>query len=76
VAVTVHAVWIEVLEADGIAPATHFFDFGGHSIAAMRVMSRLRREWGVALPTRLIFDHPVLSDFTAAATDRLREAVR
>jgi acyl carrier protein len=62
---TVRRIWTEVLKATPDGPETHFFDFGGHSLSAMRVMSRLRREWDVKFPTRLIFDHPVLSDFTA-----------
>ncbi|MDQ2835879.1 MAG: phosphopantetheine-binding protein [Actinomycetota bacterium] len=68
VAATIHDVWAEVLEAETIEPQTHFFDAGGHSVAAMRVMIRLRREWDVALPTRLIFDQPVLADFTSATS--------
>ncbi len=62
---TVVRIWAEVLKARVDRPETHFFDFGGHSIAAMRVITRLRREWDVVFPTRLIFDHPVLGDFTA-----------
>ncbi|MFI1567901.1 phosphopantetheine-binding protein [Streptomyces sp. NPDC020490] len=62
---TVLRVWTEVLKAEPDGPATHFFDFGGHSLAAMRAVTRLRRDLSVPVPTRLIFDHPVLSDFTA-----------
>ncbi len=63
--VTVLRIWTEVLKAAPDGPETHFFDFGGHSLAAMRAITRLRRELSVPVPTRLIFDHPVLSDFTA-----------
>ena len=67
----IRAAWAEILTADDIEPDTHFFDFGGHSVTAMRMMMRLRRELDTALPTRLIFDHPVLSDFTEATLEQL-----
>jgi len=64
---TVVRIWTEILGELPENTRTHFFDFGGQSLAAMRVISRLRREWGEQLPTRLIFDHPVLADFAASA---------
>jgi acyl carrier protein len=71
VAGVIHAAWAEVLAADAVEPGTHFFDFGGHSVTAMRMMTKVRRELNVSLPTRLIFDHPVLGEFTEAAVKHL-----
>jgi hypothetical protein len=68
---TVRRIWVEVLKTLPEDQEPHFFDLGGHSLTAIRVMSRLRREWGVKLSTRLIFEHPGLTDFTNV----VREAV-
>lgn len=67
-------IWTEVLKAAPDGPDTHFFDFGGHSLTAMRMISRVRRELSVTVPTRLIFDHPVLADFTARIRDLVESA--
>lgn len=68
------AVWREVLQADDLSPDTNFFEFGGHSVTAMRMMIRVRNDLGMALPTRLIFDNPRLADFVAAVHSEQRGA--
>ncbi len=70
----IRSAWADVLSAEAIEPDTHFFDFGGHSVTAMRMMVRLRRDLDTPLPTRLIFDNPVLSDFTQATQQQLADA--
>lgn len=60
------AAWEEVLGHTGVRADDSFFELGGHSLAGARVMARLRRRLGVALPGRLLFDHPVFGDFVAA----------
>jgi hypothetical protein len=64
-------VWAEVLgyEPAELAPQDDFFDLGGHSLAAGRVVNRLNRRGFTGLPVRLIFDHPVLADLAAAAAE-------
>jgi amino acid adenylation domain-containing protein len=60
------AIWADVLGVLAIGALDDFFDRGGHSLAATRVIGRVRREFGVRLPVRTLFDHPVLADFAAA----------
>ncbi|NDD31356.1 MAG: amino acid adenylation domain-containing protein, partial [Proteobacteria bacterium] len=43
------------LEAD-------FFALGGHSLLATRFTARLRKELGIDVPVRLVFEHPRLLD--------------
>lgn len=64
------AIWSELLQRPEIGPGDDFFDLGGHSLAATRLIIRLRAELGFPLPVRVIFDHPVLADFAAAVEEK------
>ncbi|WP_285662626.1 condensation domain-containing protein [Actinorhabdospora filicis] len=64
------AIWSELLQRPGIEAGDDFFDLGGHSLAATRLIIRLRAELGFPLPVRVIFDHPVLADFAAAVEEK------
>ncbi|MFJ5534654.1 non-ribosomal peptide synthase/polyketide synthase [Streptomyces sp. NPDC093261] len=49
------AIWSDVLGADAVGPEDDFFDLGGDSILAARVLSRVREELGVRLSVRDVF---------------------
>ncbi|MER7432107.1 amino acid adenylation domain-containing protein [Nonomuraea rubra] len=59
-------VWADVLGLAEVWADDDFFALGGHSFAATRVAGRLRERLGVAVPVRLLFEHPVLADLAAA----------
>ncbi|KAJ2058575.1 large subunit of alpha-aminoadipate reductase [Coemansia sp. S146] len=66
------AVWADVLGlAHAPAPEASFFDVGGHSVAATRMVFRVRTDFAVDAPLGLVFRCPVLRDM-AAAIDALR----
>jgi acyl carrier protein len=65
------AAWGQVLKRTEPGAGDHFFALGGDSLLAVRVISRVRRELGIELPVRALFDRPVLSDL-AAYIDALR----
>jgi len=54
------AAWSEVLGIDDAAPDDSFFEFGGHSLSAMRVAAKLRRAFQIDVPLKWIFDRPTL----------------
>lgn len=54
---TMMALWQDVIETGAVGPDDDFFDVGGHSIAAMRLMSRLKREHGVNLGLAVLYRH-------------------
>ncbi|MFE6615869.1 amino acid adenylation domain-containing protein [Amycolatopsis sp. NPDC057786] len=59
-------VWRECLELDeAIGPDSDFFALGGRSLAATRVVGLLRTRLRRRITVRMVFDHPVLADFTA-----------
>jgi len=58
-------VWSSVLGHPNPLPSDNFFDIGGNSMNAMRIVSRLRKKFGGRIQVRLLFDHPVLADLSA-----------
>ncbi|MFJ9338744.1 amino acid adenylation domain-containing protein [Streptomyces sp. NPDC101733] len=63
---TVAEVWEEVLGEGPIGARDHFFERGGHSLRATRVVSRLRALLGLDIPMQLLFRHPVAEDLARA----------
>ncbi len=55
-------VWSDVLGVNRVGIDDDFFDLGGHSILATRVIARVNDQTGVELPLRRIFAHPRLVD--------------
>ncbi|GAA0477288.1 non-ribosomal peptide synthetase [Streptomyces olivaceiscleroticus] len=64
------AVWSDELERPVTDVQADFFDIGGHSLLAARVIARLRRETGVRLTVRHLLDNPTAAAL-AAELDRL-----
>ncbi|WP_103352754.1 non-ribosomal peptide synthetase [Amycolatopsis sp. CA-128772] len=62
---TVCRVWAELLGAE-VGVTGNFFHLGGTSLLATRAVGRLRRELGVRVSVRTLFDHPTAGDFAAA----------
>jgi acyl carrier protein len=54
-------IWADVLERDEVDADINFFDLGGDSVAAARVLSRMREAFDVELPLRTLFENPTVS---------------
>ncbi len=53
--------WSEVLGVERVGVTESFFDLGGHSLLATQVVSRVRRQFGVDLPVRTLFESPTIA---------------
>lgn len=67
------AIWAELLKIEPPLAGDNFFALGGHSLLAARIATRLRKQFGVEIGVRAVFDHPVLADL-AGHLDGLRDA--
>ncbi|OCJ62936.1 siderophore biosynthesis protein [Agrobacterium tumefaciens] len=66
-------IWAEVLKVEVECNSDNFFNLGGHSLLAARVVNRVRREFTINFPVKVLFDRPVLAAF-AAFIDALKAA--
>ncbi|HET6976590.1 MAG TPA: amino acid adenylation domain-containing protein [Pyrinomonadaceae bacterium] len=55
------AVWSEVLGHGTIGTNENFFNAGGHSLLAAKVVSRIRDTLGIELPLRAVFELPTIA---------------
>ncbi|MFD8386588.1 amino acid adenylation domain-containing protein [Streptomyces sp. NPDC059679] len=69
------AVWEEVLEVSRIGVTDDFYEVGGHSLAAMRIASRLRTAHGVHVTPRQVLECGTCAELAQVAVGA-RSAVR
>jgi non-ribosomal peptide synthetase component F/acyl carrier protein len=72
--VLVSDVMSEVLGIAGAEPDTSFFDLGGHSLAALRVVARLERRLARSIPVSAIFEQPSVRQLAAWIDESRAEA--
>lgn len=58
-------IWSEILSIDQIGVYDNFFDLGGHSLTAIRLMSRVHEMLELTLPINLVFDKPTIAAYAA-----------
>ena len=56
--------WEEILGITGIGIEDNFFDLGGHSLAAMQLMTRGRHQFAVDIPLARMFAEPTIAQLS------------
>jgi FkbM family methyltransferase len=54
------AIWSELLQVEHIGMQDDFFDLGGQSLLAIRMVARIREAFGVEVKVRNLFERPTL----------------
>jgi len=69
------AVWQQVLGFEQIGVEDNFFDLGGHSLVATRMVSRVRARWNVELPLQHVFERPTISSLVEEISELKRNSL-
>ncbi|HKV38621.1 MAG TPA: phosphopantetheine-binding protein, partial [Blastocatellia bacterium] len=56
------SMWAEALDLEQVSVHDNFFDLGGHSLSATRVLSRVQRRFQVEIPLRSLFEGPSIAE--------------
>jgi acyl carrier protein len=59
---TLSKIWMDVLGIPRVSMEDNFFDVGGNSLSAIRVMARIQDKFKIAVPVRRIFELSRLSE--------------
>jgi acyl carrier protein len=65
--------WSEVLKVERLPHDADFFDYGGQSVLAARLISRVERDFGIRLTLDDIFDNVTVAEFAAVVAERVRD---
>ena len=68
------AIWQEVLGLERVGIHDGFFDLGGNSLLASRIVARALQAFRVELPLRSLFEAPTVAAMAAAIAERGRTA--
>jgi acyl carrier protein len=63
---TLAEIWADVLRLDRVGIHDNFFEVGGHSLSATRVISRIRDSFHVEVPLRSMFEAPTIAALAMA----------
>lgn len=58
-------IWSQVLETDSISESDNFFDLGGDSFRATKLVLSVRREWNIGFNMDAVLDAPGLGQMAA-----------
>jgi acyl carrier protein len=72
--ITLATMWGSLLKIDKVGIHESFFDLGGHSILAARLMAQMRSSFGVQLPLHHIFRTPTISGLAALIESKMWSA--
>jgi acyl carrier protein len=72
VASQLRGIWEEVLRVP-VAEDADFFDLGGDSLMAVRIVTRVRERLGVDLSALDVFDAPAVPEFISVVRSALQE---
>ncbi|QRX81461.1 non-ribosomal peptide synthetase [Glaciimonas sp. PAMC28666] len=76
VEISLAAIWAEVLKLapEQVGLDDHFFELGGHSLLATQMCARIQSRMGLVVPLRMLFQSPVLSEFSARVASECKSA--
>jgi acyl-coenzyme A synthetase/AMP-(fatty) acid ligase/acyl carrier protein len=68
-------IWISVLGAARVGTSDNFFDLGGHSLLIMKLIARIRSDFGLEFSMRTVFSNPTLHGMAAEIERKIYEEI-
>jgi nonribosomal peptide synthetase DhbF len=66
-------IFAEVLRVERVGVTDNFFGLGGNSLTAVKLIARVRAEFGVRLPLWVVFQCASVSELAGQVESRLKE---
>ncbi|TDD94818.1 non-ribosomal peptide synthetase [Actinomadura rubrisoli] len=70
----ISSIWFDLLGHDA-GVRRSFFQSGGHSILAIRLIAQLQDDYGIDLPIRVVFERPTVAELAQEIEDRVRAEI-
>jgi acyl carrier protein len=68
----IQEIWEELFPVDEIRPDSHFFDLGGHSLMAMKMMATVNRKYNMELPVSTLLKYPTVQGLAHVITYKVK----
>jgi hypothetical protein len=62
-------IWGRALNIEGVGMHDNFFDLGGHSLTATRLLSQVVKEFQLELPLHVLFQSPTLAEMVVVIAE-------
>ncbi|WP_394989490.1 amino acid adenylation domain-containing protein [Cellvibrio sp.] len=66
-------IWQELLVVHQVGTTSNFFELGGHSLLVVKMLSRVKKQLGVSIPTNQFFEAPRISSMSKMIDKELRQ---
>ena len=70
---TLAAIFAELLRVEHVASDDNFFSLGGNSLTAVKLIARVRAEFGIRLPLWVVFQCASVAELAGQLDGRLKE---
>jgi acyl carrier protein len=68
-------IWEKILSVESVGVHDNFFDVGGHSLAATRIVSEVIKQFGVQVPLQFLFESPTIAAMAAVITENFSNTI-
>ena len=65
------SIWKEVLDVDRLGIHAHFISQGGNSLSAIKITSRIKDAFHLAIPLRTVFDKPTIAQYAKVLSETI-----
>lgn len=68
-------IWVKVLSIKQVGIHDNFFDLGGHSLSATRLVSQVIEHFQLEIPLKALFQSPTVAEMAAVITEHPRKTL-